>query len=169
MIGKLSSQVLIEFKIGFDNADSLMIFGGLIGVLAAMAISALMLFLSRQLRGFLLYGILLAFSGGALFVSTALGSGVVPGDAGQTQIVFDIIRLTSFLICVVAGGIMLTKRSQWIVGLYLLQFVTEMYSLSVAEYVVPVWMSAFDAMFFIFVGCSAFVLLRPARRSIFDD
>ncbi|MFC7290209.1 hypothetical protein [Hirschia litorea] len=158
-----------RFEIALTSADTLLVFGGLFGVISAIAVASVLVPVSRALRGAVLFGLLLVFSGGNVVTGMALMSGPVPETADKTVIVLDSIQFAFFLFSLLVGAFVLVNRLQWFFVFFFLHFALGLYTLTLSQQVIPVWITSFEVMFELIVGIAAIFLLRPERRSIFDD
>lgn len=158
-----------RFEIALTGADTLLVFGGLFGVISAIAVASLLVAVSRVLRGTILFGLLLVFAGGNVVASLALLSGPIADGADKTVIVLDVIQFAFLILALTVGAFIFMNRLQWFFILFFLHFALSLYTLALAEHVLPVWIISFEVMFEFIVGIAAIFLLRPTRRSIFDD
>lgn len=158
-----------RFEIALTGADTLLVFGGLFGVISAIAVASLLVAVSRVLRGAVLFGLLLVITGGNVVAGLALLSGPIADGADKTVIVLDVIQFTFLIVSLIVGAFIFVHRLQWFFILFFLHFALGLYTLTVAEHVIPVWIISFEVMFEFIIGIAAIFLLRPTRRSIFDD
>ncbi len=163
--------MFVEFEIGFNSQDTLLVFGGLVGVFVGVVVSGLLLLTRRSFRLNFLYGLLLALMGGSFIlrtVSKSVGLLVNTNDNPETVLAIDVVGGAALILCLITGAFLVQKSSRWLTAIFSVSVLLSFYQLAQSEYLVPVWIISFQLMLSFVLGILGIFLLRPERRSLFD-
>lgn len=163
--------MFVEFEIGFNSQDTLLVFGGLVGVFVGLLVSGLLLLTRRSFRLNFLYALLMALVGGSFFLRTVSKSAGLPiniNNNSETVIAIDIVWGSVLILCLITGAFLVQKSSRWLTAIFSVSVLLSFYQLAQSEYSVPVWFISFQLMLSFVLGILGIFLLRPERRSLFD-
>ena len=161
-----SAQIVAQL----DSLDSVMVFGGVLGVAAALILAIIFLAFGRTYRAGFVFGFLVMLSGVMLGLAVGAGS-VEEATDGGVRLSLDLPYLDLLLPLIVIGaGIFLLQNASEFLPLLILAYAAAIFGMLMTDVSrAPVWTLGFAVAFSLTLGVAGLWLLRRRRKPYYDD
>lgn len=161
-----SAQIVAQL----DSLDSIMVFGGVLGVAGALILAIILLAFGRTYRAGFVFAFLVMLSGVMLGLTVGAGS-VEEATDGGVRLSLDLPYLDLLLPLVVIGaGMFLLQKAPEFLPFLILAYagmVSVMLMIDLSR--APVWTLGFAVAFSFTLGVAGLWLLRRRRKPYYDD